>query len=132
LAIGSDTEADPPDLGNGRIFAFESHVPFILEDEISRGLSMPLKDRTDELKRRTSTGREWFIGYEFTDNGEQVSTVIDAFSKKDALEQFQGNFWRIAFGDLSGKGPNGVDPHDLYEIIEVRWATSRDRRAGLD
>jgi hypothetical protein len=93
---------------------------------------MPLNDRIDELNCCTSAGREWFIGYEFTDNGEQVSTVIDAFSEKVALERFKANFWRIAFGDLSGKGPNGVDPHDLYEIIEVRLATSRDRRPSLD
>jgi hypothetical protein len=93
---------------------------------------MPLKGRNDERNCCTSAGGKWFIGYEFTDNGEQVSTVIDAFSADDALERFNTNFWRIAFGDLSGKGPNGVDPHQLYEIIEVRPATSRDRRTSLD
>ena len=92
---------------------------------------MPLYDVTDELICCTSAGREWFIGYEFTDNGEQVSTVIDAFSKEDALTEFHVNFWRIAFGDRSGKGPIGVDPHDLYEIIEIRPATNRDRRPSL-
>jgi hypothetical protein len=45
-------------------------------------------------------------------------------------EEFNANFWRIAFGDLSGKGPTGVNPHKLYEIIEVRLATSRDCRSG--
>ena len=65
-------------------------------------------------------------------SGEQVSTVIDAFSKEDALTEFHVNFWRIAFGDRSGKVPIGVDPHDLYEIIEVRPATNRDRRSNLD
>jgi hypothetical protein len=93
---------------------------------------MPLYDRTDDLNRCSSAGREWFIGYEFTDNGEQVSTVIDAFSETDALKQFYRNFWRIAFGDLSGKGPNGVYALDLYEIIEVRPATREDRRPNLD
>jgi hypothetical protein len=96
------------------------------------GFSMSLHDRADKLDRCTSGGREWFIGYEFTDNGEQVSTVIDAFSEEDALTQFQTNFWRIAFGDRSGRGPSGVDPHSFYEIIEVRPATSRDRRPSLD
>jgi hypothetical protein len=96
------------------------------------GFSMPLHDRSDELNRYTSAGWEWFIGYEFTDNGEQVSTVLSAFSEEDALKQFHANFWRIAFGDLSGKGPTGVDPHNLYEIIEVRPATSRDRRPSPD
>jgi hypothetical protein len=84
------------------------------------------------VDRCTSAGREWFIGYEFTDNDEQASTVIDAFSEQDALTQFYRNFWRIAFGDLSGGGPIGVDAHDACEIIEVRPATSRDRRPSLD
>jgi hypothetical protein len=96
------------------------------------GFSRPLYDCIDDLNRSTPAGREWFIGYEFTDNGEQVSTVIDAFSEEDALTQFYANFWRIAFGDLSGKGPIGVDPHNLCEIIEVRPATSRDRRPNLN
>jgi len=93
---------------------------------------MPLYERTKDLNRCTSAGQEWFIGYEFTDNGEQVSTVLDASSEEDALTQFHANFWRIAFGDPSGKGPKGVDPHKLYEIIEVRPATNRDRRPNLD
>ncbi len=89
---------------------------------------MPLNDRRNELNRGTSSRGEWFIGYAFTDNDEQVSTVLNAFSEEEALKQFNADFWRIAYGDRSGKGPNGVDPHNLYEIVEIRPATIRDRR----
>jgi hypothetical protein len=88
--------------------------------------SMSLNDRTDELNCCTSAGREWFIGYEFTDNGEQVSTVIDAFSKKDALERFEANFWRIAFGDPSGKGPNAWTRMTFAKSSRFAW-----RRSGI-
>lgn len=84
------------------------------------------------LDRGKPVGREWFIGYEFCDNGEQASTVIDAISEEEALEQFDANYWRIAYGDRSNRGPPGVDAHNRYEIIEVRPATNRDRRPAAD
>lgn len=74
---------------------------------------------------------KWLIGYELldkdVDTGERYSTVLDAYSEDDALEQFNDNFWRIAFGDPTNEGPPGVDARKLYDIIEVRPATERDR-----
>ena len=67
---------------------------------------MPLNDRHSALNCGISAGRAWFIGYAFTDNDEYVSTVLDASSEEEALKQFNANFWRIAFGDPSGKGPD--------------------------
>jgi hypothetical protein len=84
--------------------------------------------RTKELNRCAPAGRKWLIGNEFIDNGNKFRRSSTRSPEEDARKQFNANFWRVAFGALSGRCQIGVDSDNLYEIIEVRPATSRIRR----